>query len=378
MTTEQLLWRKETGWSSTQGKSMNGNANLVFAFGGVDVITSADIVSELQHRYNNAQIVLASTAGEIHSNMVFDNSVSVTACQFDHTRVRVINVDVNDHNGSYACGKYIQEQLNSEGLSHILIFSDGISVNGDDLVRGVNDNLPQGIIVTGGLAADAGRFTRTYVGANSVPVPDKIVAIGFFGNRLSVSHGSQGGWDVFGPVREVTKAEGNVLYELDGQSALEVYKRYLGPRASELPRAALLYPLCILSESSDSQLVRTILNIDEETGSMRFAGNIPQGAKVQFMMANFDRLVDGAGKAAEQSAHDDENSPDLVMMISCVGRKIVLDQRVEEEIESVHNVYGNKPSYTDFYSNGEISPLVKSTGCSLHNQTMTITTYKEI
>jgi hypothetical protein len=378
MTTEQLLWRKETGWSSDPGKSINGDANLVFAFGGVDVITSTDVISELQCRYKNAQIILVSTAGEIHSNMVFDNSVSVTACQFDHTLVRVMKIDVNDHNGSYECGQYIQEQLISEGLGHILIFSDGISVNGDDLVRGVNENLPQGIIVTGGLAADAGRFTRTYVGANSVPAPDKIVAIGFFGNRLSVSHGSQGGWDVFGPAREVTKAEGNMLFELDGENALEVYKRYLGPRASELPGSALLFPLCILSESSDSQLVRTILNIDEETGSMKFAGNIPQGAKVQFMMANFDRLVDGAEKAAEQSARDDNNNPDLVMMISCVGRKIVLDQRVEEEVEAVYAVYGDKPSYTGFYSNGEISPLDKSTGCSLHNQTMTITTYKEI
>jgi len=378
MTTEQSLWRKDIGWTNSNAHAINGQANLVFAFGGVDVISSQEILTELQRRYSNAQIILASTAGEIHGNMVFDESVSVTACQFDHTQVEVIRIDVDAFKDSYSCGKHISSRLNKEGLNHILIFSDGIKVNGDDLVRGVNEDLSKEIIVTGGLAADAGRFTQTFIGANEIPVSGNIVAVGFYGDRLQVTHGSQGGWDAFGPVREVTKSMENVLYELDGENALEVYKRYLGTRASELPGSALLFPLCILDDVSDAQLVRTILSIDEESGSMRFAGNIPQGARVQFMMANFDRLVDGAGEAADQSKSMKSGDPDLVMMISCVGRKIVLDQRVEEEVESVHAIYGDGPSYTGFYSNGEISPLLNTVGCSLHNQTMTITTYKEI
>jgi hypothetical protein len=180
---------------------------------------------------------------------------------------------------------------------------------------------------------------------------------------------------LFGPVRKVTRAVDNVLFELDGENALEIYKRYLGPRAADLPGSALLFPLCILGSDAKSNLVRTILSIDDEAGTLRFAGNIPEGAQVQFMMANFDRLVDGASQAAEQS---DEKSPDLVLMVSCVGRKLVLDQRIEEEVESVCNYFGKSPAYAGFYSNGEISPLMGSTVCSLHNQTMTITTYHEI
>jgi hypothetical protein len=260
-------------------------------------------------------------------------------------------------------------------LRHILVFSDGISVNGDDLVKGINQDLPPGVLVTGGLAADAGRFSKTLVGANAEPQPNRIVAIGFYGDKLRITHGSHGGWDLFGPVRVVTKAVENVLYELDGENALEIYKRYLGPRASELPGSALLFPLCILGSDRESQLVRTILSVDDASGTLRFAGNIPEGAQVQFMMANFDRLVDGAAKAAEQS---DDQSPELVIMVSCVGRKIVLDQRVEEEVESVCQYFGNKATYTGFYSNGEISPQLGSTSCSLHNQTMTITTYHEV
>lgn len=376
MQTEQILWKKETGWSTQNASTMNGQANLVFAFGGIDVIASEDVLKELKSRYNNAHIIMASTAGEIHGNMVFDDSVSVTACSFEHTKLKVIKIAVGEFNSSFACGEAIRQQLASSDLNHILIFSDGISVNGDELVRGVNHELPSDVIVTGGLAADAGRFSKTFVGADTMPASDQIVAIGFYGNRLQVNHGSQGGWDVFGPVRKVTRSEGNVLYELDGEGALEIYKRYLGARAAELPGSALLFPLCILGENSKTQLVRTILSIDENEGSMKFAGNIPNGASVQFMMANFDRLVDGAAQAAEMSLTDSQ--PDLVMMISCVGRKIVLDQRVEEEVESVCSVFGDKAAFTGFYSNGEISPLMNTVGCSLHNQTMTITTYKEV
>ncbi|MFN0032835.1 MAG: FIST signal transduction protein [Flavobacteriales bacterium] len=376
MKTEQLQWLQQTGWSSPESL-MNGQAALVFAFGGIDVIGNPEVYAELHKRYSNANIVMASTAGEIHGNSVSDGSISVTACNFDYTATEIMSLKVDDFADSYACGEAIAADLLKDDLKHILVFSDGTSVNGDELVKGINQGLPKQVIVTGGLAGDAGRFNGTRVGVNAVPVGNNIVAIGFYGDRFHVAHGSQGGWDAFGPIRKVTKSNGNVLMELDGENALAVYKKYLGTRASELPGAALLFPLCIHGDDG-SRLVRTILTIDEQTGSMNFAGNIPIDANVQFMMANFDRLVDGAAGAAEQSvAMTRKAKPDLVMMVSCVGRKIVLGQRIDEEVESVCNIFGEGPAYTGFYSNGEISPLLNSVGCSLHNQTMTITTYKE-
>jgi hypothetical protein len=372
MKVQQHLWREVKGWANTP--EANGfNPNLVLAFGCVDTLANDNIYNEIRKIYADAEIVLASTAGEIHGDEVSDHTVSVSACRFDHTRLRVVNGNVTECPDSFECGKSITEQLKAPDLCHILVLSDGISVNGDDLVRGINSSLPPHVIVTGGLAADAGRFTKTLVGANNNPESNRIVAIGFYGDKLRITHGSHGGWDLFGPVRTVTKATDNVLYELDGENALEIYKRYLGPRASELPGSALLFPLCILGEDN-SRLVRTILSIDDAAGTLRFAGNIPVGAQVQFMMANFDRLIDGAARAAEQSS---DMSPELVIMVSCVGRKIVLDQRIEEEVESVCHYFGPNAAYTGFYSNGEISPQLGSTQCSLHNQTMTITTYHE-
>lgn len=376
MKTTQLTWNKALGWKGDA--SLAENASFVLAFGGVDVVPQSFVYDDLRARFPKADIVVASTAGEIAGDRVMDESVSATAVALEKTRHKAVGVNVSDFADSFQVGKTLQASLLNENLRHILVISDGSNVNGDALSAGLNDGLPKNVVVTGGLAADAGRFTKTFVGLNETAIPGRVVAIGFYGEALRVGHGSQGGWDEFGPLRRVTRSEGNVLFELDGTSALEVYKKYLGEKAAELPGSALLFPLSVRGEDG-SKLVRTILNIDETSGSMTFAGDIPSGAQVQFMMANFDRLIDGATAAAEQNLIRLESTdPSLVVMVSCVGRKIVLAQRTEEEVEAVQDLFGPNATYCGFYSNGELSPVKDGVGCSLHNQTMTITTYSEV
>lgn len=377
MKVEQLNWTPTGGWEKLKSNDISEKANFLLVFGGIDEVNKPERFDELRAMYPNANIVMGSTAGEIIDDRVQDETITATAVWYEKTELKFAEINVEEHEDSYTCGCAVRNALNSDGLSHILVISDGGMVNGDELVRGINESLDNKILVTGGLAADAGRFSKTFVGLNKAPEPGKIVAIGHYGDSLQVSHGSKGGWDEFGPIRTVTRSEGNVLFELDGQNALELYKKYLGDKASELPGAALLFPLSLYCDDG-SQLVRTILSIDEEHGSMTFAGDIPNNAEVRFMMANFDRLIDGAANAAEASYDRmDQAQPDMVLMISCIGRKLVLDQRIEEEVESVKEIFGDDVIYTGFYSNGEISPVMDSVGCSLHNQTMTITTYSE-
>ena len=180
------------------------------------------------------------------------------------------------------------------------------------------------------------------------------------------------------PSELITRAEGNVLYEMDGKSALELYKRYLGEHARELPASGLLFPLAVRSDGDNRPVVRTILAVDEAAQSMTFAGDVPGGADARLMKANFDRLIDGAVGAARTTREaDGSSSPELAILISCVGRKMVLKQRVEEEVEGVRDVLGESTVLTGFYSYGEISPFTRSAKCELRNQTMTITTLSE-
>jgi hypothetical protein len=248
------------------------------------------------------------------------------------------------------------------------VISDGQNVNGSKLVAGLTEHLPLGVTLTGGLAADGDRFQETLVLWDSLPEPNKIAVIGLYGERLKVGFGSLGGWDAFGPERVVTRSAGNILYEIDGQPALALYKRYLGEHAKDLPASGLLFPLSLKTAAGES-LVRTLLGVNETDHSLTFAGDVPQGTHARLMKANFDRL---SYEAIGQT------SPELALLISCVGRKLVLKQRIEEEVEGVRDTLGEKTVLAGFYSYGEISPFTPSAKCELHNQTMTITTLSEM
>jgi hypothetical protein len=275
-------------------------------------------------------------------------------------------------------GEHLAEALLKDDLVHVFLLSDGLKINGSDLVRGLTSRLPTHVSVTGGLAGDGARFSETYVVWNGRPERDIVAAIGFYGSRLKVGYGSFGGWDPFGPERLVTRARGNVLYEMDGKSALGLYKTYLGDQAKDLPASGLLFPLSLHIGKNDRPVVRTLLSINEADQSMTFAGDVPEGMFARLMKANFDRLIDGAVEAAKLSyAILDSQSPDLAILISCVGRKLILKQRIEEEVEGVREILGAQTPLAGFYSYGELCPFTRGARCDLHNQTMTITALSE-
>jgi hypothetical protein len=272
--------------------------------------------------------------------------------------------------------------LISDDLTGIFVLSDGLNVNGSDLVRGINSIVGPMVPLTGGLAGDGARFSETLVGGNCAPVPHMVAAVGFYGSAVRIGHGCAGGWDVFGPRRTVTSSVGNVLYKLDEENALDLYERYLGDEESQgLPGTALLFPLQIHDrEQPNHGVVRTVLSIDRNRRSMTFAGDVPQGCVAQLMRGNFDRLAAGAADAARQARATSGNSQtgdSVAILVSCIGRRLLMGQRVTDEVEAANSILGPHFKSFGFYSYGEISPHAKSGNCELHNQTMTVTTISE-
>jgi hypothetical protein len=309
---------------------------------------------------------------------VYDNSIVVTAVQFEKTTIKCRITNIKQHINSHETGKHLMKELMADDLKAIFIISDGTHINGSELVVGLNENNPQHIPVTGGLAGDGDRFRKTFVGLNQLPQEGIIIGIGFYGNSLNIGHGSFGGWDEFGPTRIITRSEQNVLYEIDGKNALDLYKEYLGPYKDELPGSALLFPLSLKEPGSNEHVVRTILSINEQEKSMLFAGNLQQGSTVRLMKANFDKLIDGSSVAAKNSFTSLANGdPQLALLISCVGRKLILQGRTDEEVAAAKKIFNDNVPIAGFYSYGEISPFTPSARCELHNQTMTITTFSE-
>jgi len=378
MKTEQTHWIHRKGWEPGVPGRLGSEAQLVLVFGSTGALHERVPLQEIRRAYPGAHLLGCSTAGEIYDTQVLDESLVVTAIQFEGTTVQGTRIKLNGSRDSFAAGAQLAQQLDKAGLTHVFVLSDGLRVNGSELVAGLTEHLPPHVAITGGLAGDGARFQETLVLWDGEPEQDAIVALGLYGDRLRVGYGSLGGWDSFGPERLITRSRGNVLYELDGKSALQLYKTYLGEHAQGLPATALLFPLSLRIQDGAEPVVRTILSIDEDEQSMTFAGDVPQGGYARFMKANFDRLIDGAtGAARTSSVAIGSGSADLAILISCVGRKLVLKQRIEEEVESVREVLGERPILTGFYSYGEISPFTPGGKCELHNQTMTITTFSE-
>ncbi|MCB9230822.1 MAG: FIST C-terminal domain-containing protein [Bacteroidia bacterium] len=377
MKIEQIIWQEAAGWSVDMDSVSVIKPQLVLAFGGKTALKNPKSWNSIQKRYPGALLVSCTTSGEIFNTQVLDESISLTALEFEKTRVDAAKINLNEVENRYEAGKMLGQSLQKPDLKLMIVISDGKNVNGSELVRGLNE-VGNGVPITGGLAGDGDRFESTLVGLNEIPEEDNIVAISFYGQDLKVGYGSMGGWDTFGPERLVTHSEGNILYKLDDQPALELYKKYLGPQAAELPGSGLRFPLNIKGGENGMDLVRTIVGIDEEEGALIFAGDIPQGSTTQLMKVNFTRLVDGAVEAAGQSIVPFQDSePEFALLVSCVGRKLLLGEQIEDEVEEVREVLGEEPAMAGFYSYGEISPGGKISNCQLHNQTMTITTLSE-
>ena len=379
MRIEQSRWTPSGGWEPRPPGRLE-SAHLVLVFGGPEAL-KGPALRDVAAAYPETHLCGCSTAGDIFDTQVSDDSLVVTAVSFERTRVVGRSTRICGPEDSRAAGERLAEALAGEGLVHVFVLSDGLKVNGSKLVEGLASRLPKNVTVTGGLSGDGPRFKETLVissDSGGDPEPNTIAAVGFYGNDLRVGYASLGGWDPFGPERLITRSEGNVLYELDNRSALELYKTYLGPHASDLPASGLLFPLSLRTGEGDTPVVRTILSVDEEDRSMTFAGDLPTGSYARFMKANFDRLIDGAVGAARTSYQAvGSASPDLALLVSCVGRKLVLGQRVEEEVEGVRDILGKRTVLAGFYSYGEISPFTPDARCELHNQTMTITTLSE-
>lgn len=356
-------------------KDWNEESVLILCFSSPNLLGSPQPFKELNNKFNRATIVGCSTSGEILDNQVKDNSIVLTFIKFESSHFKVSIHPLSETIHSYNVGKNIAKDLLTPDLKGLLIFSEGLNANGSQIVMGLNELIPSHIPIGGGLAGDSTNFKNTFIINNGEIRMNYLAAVGFYGEALKIHSGSKGGWDIFGPERKITASKGNILFELDGKPALDLYKEYLGDKANELPASGLLFPLQITSpEDENIKLVRTILNIDESNKSLIFAGDVNQGWTAQLMRADFDRIIDASGSIYEQLVKSSSKNldPQLIIAVSCVGRRLVLGERCEEELEALTDLVPIDSKISGFYSYGEISPISQGRHCDLHNQTMTL------
>lgn len=375
MQTTTATWSPNGGWSTDlRAIVTKPGASVALAFGDPEVEIS-QALDDFRRAVPDAVLVACSTAGQILGQRVDPAPLVLAVSTFD--KAEVVSAFVSENgDGSKALGARLGAALlhDADGrrMAGVMIFGGGLETNGSALVEGLMQTLPPETPISGGLAGDGPRFEKTWVYCDGDSGEDCVAGFAVLGRSVRFRHGSEGGWDGFGPLRTITHSEDNVLYALDGQPALSLYKQYLGDRAQDLPGSALLFPLTVMSPDGHTAVVRTILSVDEDSQSMTFAGDVPQGWRARLMWTTVESLMEGASEAAEDAA---QRRTGLAVAVSCVGRRLVLGHRTDEEVECVVDVIGQDTPLVGFYSYGEIAPV--DGWCQLHNQTMTITTMTE-
>jgi len=358
-------------WNSTLDGSLDSEKTLIIVFGSTDILSVQVGIDDLLKTYTKSTIIGCSTSGEIYNNEVYDDSLSVAVVRFNKSSFKLIVKDVKE-NESFEVGKSIVDELNTDNLKSIFLLCDALSVDGSELSKGLNKTIPEDCAITGGLAGDGVEFNKTWIIVGGSVVKKHISAIGLYGESLRIRNGCKCGWSRFGLERKITSVKGNVLYTLDNKPALELYKRYLGDYASELPASALHFPLMLLNGDKEPKF-RAIKAVDEESSSITITGSIEANSMVSFAKANFDELIDGAQEAAEAllTGHTNDKSA-LCLVVSCIARRHVLNQNVEDELEAVVDTLGDNVSTIGFYSFGEFSKSEIGC-CDFHNQSMALT-----
>jgi hypothetical protein len=375
MRTTHLAWSAETGDFNADAPC--ADADFALFFGDATAIEHPRFLTALRDLCPRAALLGCSTGTIIDGLALSDEGATAVAVHLERSTVRLASVPV-EAGRSFEAGRDLGRSLAAPDLAGVLVLSDGLAVNGSDLVAGIAGSVGPQVPLGGGLAGDGAAFTRTLVAADGPPREGCVAALGFYGANVRISQGSAHGWENFGPVRRITRSEGSVLWELDGSPALDLYERYLGEEAKDLPGSALLYPLLIANPAdTKDEVIRTVLAVDREARSMTFAGDMPQGWTARLMRGAFDNLAEGAGLAAGQALARANDEEGLSLLVSCVGRRLLMGRHTVNEVEAVRSVLGPRLRQIGFYSFGEIATRSGAGFCGLHNQTMTIMTLQE-
>jgi hypothetical protein len=347
------------------------SAELVLVFADNELLADPALPALLAEVYPGAAVVGCTGSGQIHDDGARLDGVVVTAVGFDRTRVAVVTTTIADAADSAAAGRRLAQGLAPDGLAAVVVLVPGLDLNGSEVVAGMRAELPSEVTVSGGLAGDRGEFRETMTLAGTSVGPRQLVGIGLYGAALITRVGSRHGWRPLGALRRVTRCDRNVLHELDGEPALDLYRRYLGDYADGLPATALLFPFEIVSaDCRQVGPIRTVLDIDRTTGTVTLAGDVDPDGYLRMMHATNDSLIVGAEAAAAEVLAGADHG--LALLVSCIGRRLVMGDDAESEIEAVRATLGPRTRVAGFYSFGEIAP--SPLGAShLHNQTLTIT-----
>jgi hypothetical protein len=333
------------------------------------------LVKGVQEAIGPQPLIGCTTDGELSSAGFSTGSAVIGGIVSDQVAFEIASVrDIGGNSGKQ--GRTLGARF-SDSVRYLQLFSDGITGDGSALLRGLQSALTAEMPIAGGTSGDGGKFVQSWQFLGDQILSDAAVAIGFCGD-FTLGTGVESGWSPIGLPKKVTRAEGNILYELNGESALEVYERFLGRHARNLPAVGVEYPLGLIApdqgSDDDAMLLRATMSVDREAGAIRFAGEIPEGTMVYLTCGDRGSILDATEKAASHAVAElgAATAPAVVFFYSCMARKMLLGLRTREEFERLRSQLTPEVPILGFYSYGEFCRPKRGLPSVLHNETATI------
>ncbi len=296
------------------------------------------ILEHLTTKLPNSVIIGATTDGEILDGKAVSDQTVLSFTTFDNVTLRAQLYNFNQ--AHYKIGSTIARELYTDKTKAIILFADGLKVNGEDLLTGIYD-VNKNIIIAGGLAGDYRRMKQTFVIYNRKISSDAVVACALDGENLIVNTSHVYGWRPIGKQMIVTKADQNRLYELDNEPLRSIYAKYLGDKvAKELPVSAGEYPLII--NRFNKQIARAALNLMPD-GSMLYAGNFKVGDKVQFGYGHIPIILGNSESIIESISSMPIES---IFIYSCSARKYFMREQVNIELKPLQTLGATSGFFT--------------------------------
>ncbi|MEM6838904.1 MAG: FIST N-terminal domain-containing protein [Cyanobacteria bacterium P01_C01_bin.120] len=376
-TTESLCYDLANGWSKPF-PDLDSDNTLIVVFAAHEYCDSPEPLKELRQAFPKSKIIGCSTPVVVCDGGLREGAIAVGIIRFKNTQIRLSYTSVQGFAESRTAGQHLGKQLADENLKGVLIFSDGVTTEATDLVRGLQEMLPSDVTIAGGLASGH-TLDDTWMLCDGELKRFYACAVGFVGNTVELTRATGGGWRLVGGECQATRTAGRTLFELDGEPANAVYQRQIGCNAGfGLHESSTRYPLTLRLPDLEMQIVRDINSVDEASGALELAGDIPEGVMVQVMTTTEDEILDGVDEAIERlrskTILPKHNA--LAVYVSCAGRRAVLLEKTNEEAALAHDGLGQGIHQIGMYAFGEIS-TTSSGPPHVHNETITIGLIRE-
>ena len=307
-------------------------------------------------------VIGATSSTEFIDGHQDEGSIVILLLDLNRSFYTILFKNIGENNLNESATQLAQAALQKfKNPSFILLTTslteDGKMVDGEAIIRSMEKELGNEFNLFGGMAGDDMTFTGTHVFTNNQSTGYGMAALVLDGDKVDLHGMAISGWKPIGVTKTVTKSEGNTIFTIDNQPALDLYMRYLGSNVKDNDDQLVFfenlgnqYPFQIEREGREPLMCNPI-GFDKENKALICESNIQQGATFRFSTPPDFDIMETIVNEATELKNKHHTDADALLIFSCAGRLAALGPLAQQENEGLAQVWDSPMA--GFYSYGE-------------------------